>query len=71
MAGGYRFSPSRPGDVKSQEFACQLGAVWASDSDAMPPELLDAAIIFAVVGNLVPLGSTAENDESGSRRPQA
>jgi propanol-preferring alcohol dehydrogenase len=45
---------TRPGDVEAQKFACGLGAVWAGDSTAMPPEPLDAAIIFAPVGALVP-----------------
>ena len=43
-----------PGDTKSQAFARQLGAVWAGDSTAMPPEPLNAALIFAPVGALVP-----------------
>jgi propanol-preferring alcohol dehydrogenase len=45
---------TRPGDEKAQDFAKSLGAVWAGDSDEMPPEPLDAAIIFASVGALVP-----------------
>lgn len=45
---------SRPGDEKSQSFARELGAVWAGDCLAGPPEELDAAIIFAPVGTLVP-----------------
>jgi propanol-preferring alcohol dehydrogenase len=45
---------TRPGDVAAQEFAKQLGAVWAGGSDEMPPEKLGAAIIFAPVGALVP-----------------
>ncbi|HJV75240.1 MAG TPA: zinc-dependent alcohol dehydrogenase family protein [Noviherbaspirillum sp.] len=45
---------TRPGDVRSQEFARSLGATWAGDSDMPPPELLDAAIIFAPLGPLVP-----------------
>jgi len=45
---------TRPGDVEAQEFARRLGAVWAGDSTEPPPELLDAAIIFAPVGSLVP-----------------
>jgi propanol-preferring alcohol dehydrogenase len=45
---------SRPGDRKGQDFARKLGAVWAGDSDTLPPEALDAAIIFAPVGSLVP-----------------
>jgi propanol-preferring alcohol dehydrogenase len=48
------FAFTRPGDSKGQEFAGRLGAVWAGDSTARPPEELDAAIIFAPVGNLVP-----------------
>jgi propanol-preferring alcohol dehydrogenase len=44
---------SRPGDTRSQEFARSLGAVWAGDSSQRPPELLDAAIIFAPVGPLI------------------
>ncbi len=42
------------GDDKTQQFARELGAVWAGSSDQMPPELLDAAIIFAPAGELVP-----------------
>ncbi len=45
---------TRPGDQEAQDFALGLGAVWAGDSDVMPPEELDAAIIFAPVGELVP-----------------
>jgi alcohol dehydrogenase, propanol-preferring len=45
---------TREGDVGSQNFARSLGAVWAGGSNEMPPELLDAAIIFAPVGALVP-----------------
>jgi propanol-preferring alcohol dehydrogenase len=45
---------TRPGDVESQEFARRVGAIWAGDSDQPAPELLDAAIIFAPVGALVP-----------------
>jgi len=48
------FAFTRPGDATSQAFARSLGAVWAGGSDQMPPEPLDAAIIFAVVGELVP-----------------
>ena len=50
---------TRPGDVATQAFARSLGAVWAGGSDETPPELLDAAIIFAVVGALVPLALKA------------
>lgn len=45
---------TRPGDVRSQEFARTLGAAWAGDSNAAPPVPLDAAIIFAPLGALVP-----------------
>ncbi len=48
-----------PGDVDAQEFARRLGAVWAGDSTVAPPEELDAAIIFAPVGPLVPLALRA------------
>jgi propanol-preferring alcohol dehydrogenase len=50
---------TRASDTKSQEFARSLGAVWAGDSDQAPPEPLDAAIIFAPVGELVPLALKA------------
>jgi len=45
---------TRPGDKAGQESARRLGAVWAGGSDEMPPEKLDAAIIFAPAGALVP-----------------
>src|SRR3989449_1724477 len=48
------FAFTRPGDNVGQNFARQLGAAWAGGSDEMPPEKLDAAIIFAPVGALVP-----------------
>ncbi|HEV2970268.1 MAG TPA: zinc-dependent alcohol dehydrogenase family protein [Pirellulales bacterium] len=48
------FAFTRPGDEAGQRFARGLGAVWAGDSTAAPPEALDAAIIFAPVGSLVP-----------------
>lgn len=44
---------TRPGDISAQAFARQLGAVWAGGSDEMPPEKLDAALIFAPVGSLM------------------
>ena len=43
-----------PGDTQKQEFARSLGAEWAGDSTEQPPDLLDAALIFAPVGALVP-----------------
>jgi propanol-preferring alcohol dehydrogenase len=48
------FAFTRPGDSDAQQFARRLGAVWAGDSTEMPPEPLDAALIFAPVGSLVP-----------------
>ncbi|HTW28814.1 MAG TPA: zinc-dependent alcohol dehydrogenase family protein [Acetobacteraceae bacterium] len=45
---------TRPGDEGAQAFARRLGAVWAGGSDALPPEPLDAALLFAPVGALVP-----------------
>lgn len=48
------FAFTREGDKDAQAFALRLGAVWAGDSSQSPPEKLDAAIIFAPVGNLVP-----------------
>jgi propanol-preferring alcohol dehydrogenase len=50
---------TRPGDEAGQGFARELGAVWTGGSDEMPPEELDAAIIFAPVGELVPLALRA------------
>ncbi|MCX7171905.1 MAG: zinc-dependent alcohol dehydrogenase family protein [Proteobacteria bacterium] len=45
---------TRPGDRESQEFARRLGAAWAGDSEQEPPQRLDAALIFAPAGTLVP-----------------
>jgi len=53
------FAFTRQGDVRSQEFARSLGAEWAGASEELPPEALDAAIIFAPVGALVPLALKA------------
>jgi propanol-preferring alcohol dehydrogenase len=50
---------TREGDEKTQQFARDLGAVWAGSSEESPPEPLDAAIIFAPVGPLVPLALRA------------
>jgi len=49
----------RPGDLNAEAFARRLGARWAGPSDAVAPEPLDAAIIFAPVGSLVPLALRA------------
>jgi alcohol dehydrogenase, propanol-preferring len=53
------FAFTRPGDTASRDFAKGLGATWAGGSDEMPPQPLDAAIIFAPVGDLVPLALKA------------
>jgi len=53
------FAFTRPGDVVAQQFARELGTVWAGGSDEPPPEPLDAAIIFAAVGVLVPTALAA------------
>jgi len=53
------FAFTRPGDRAAQDFARSLGAQWAGDSDTAPPEPLDAAILFAPVGALVPLALKA------------
>ncbi|TLU74707.1 zinc-dependent alcohol dehydrogenase family protein [Lichenicoccus roseus] len=50
---------TRPGDGTTQAFARTLGAVWAGGSDQSPPEPLDAAIIFATDGDLVPVALRA------------
>jgi len=50
---------TRPGKAEDQEFARSLGAVWAGGSDELPPQQLDAAIIFAPVGGLVPVALRA------------
>jgi len=50
---------TRPGDEEGQDFAKRLGAVWAGGSDSPAPEPLDAAILFAPVGDLVPVALRA------------
>lgn len=52
--GRKTYAFTRPGDHKTQAFARSLGATWSGDADVMPPALLDAAIIFAPAGELVP-----------------
>jgi propanol-preferring alcohol dehydrogenase len=59
------FAFTRPGDAAGQEFARQLGAEWAGGSDERPPEPLDAAILFAPVGSLVPV-ALAVTDKGGT-----
>jgi len=53
------FAFTRPGDVAAQDFARSLGAEWTGGSDQPPPEPLDAALIFAPVGALVPAALAA------------
>lgn len=48
------FAFTKPGDLAGQQFAREMGADWAGDSTAAPPEEMDAAILFAPVGALVP-----------------
>ncbi len=48
------FAFTKPGDMAGQRFAIELGAAWAGDSTSAPPEQLDAAILFAPVGALIP-----------------
>jgi propanol-preferring alcohol dehydrogenase len=50
---------TRPGDRTAQEFALRLGAVWAGDSNQRPPQCLEAAIIFAPLGSLIPIALKA------------
>ena len=50
---------TRPGDTAAQQLALRLGAVWAAGSDQAPPDELDAALLFAPVGALVPLALKA------------
>jgi alcohol dehydrogenase, propanol-preferring len=54
IAAGRVFAFTRPGDEAAQALALELGAEWAGGSDDLPPEELDAAIVFAPVGALVP-----------------
>ena len=54
FAGRRAFAFTRPGDRSAQAFAMSLGCAWAGDSSSDPPEKLDAAIIFAPAGELVP-----------------
>ena len=53
------FAFTRPGDVAAQAFARRLGVVWAGGSDETAPAPLDAAILYAPVGDLIPLALTA------------
>jgi len=49
------FAFTRPGDSKAQAFAREIGAAWSGSTDQVPPEELDAAILFAPAGELVPI----------------
>ena len=53
------FAFTRPGDTATQAFARDLGVTWAGGSDEMPPQPLDAAMIFATLGDLVPIALQA------------
>jgi propanol-preferring alcohol dehydrogenase len=57
--GRHVYAFTRPGDARSQRFALELGACWAGPSDAPAPQALDAAIIFAPDGALLPLALAA------------
>ena len=59
IKGAQVYAFTRPGDIAAQDFARGLGAVWAGGSDETPPEKLDAALIFAPVGALVPAALAA------------
>jgi propanol-preferring alcohol dehydrogenase len=50
---------TRPGDTEGQAYALSLGAKWSSSLDQTPPHLLDACLIFAPVGAMVPLALAA------------
>ena len=50
---------TKPGDLAARDLALELGCLWAGASDAVPPEPLDAAILFAPIGALVPLALRA------------
>ena len=53
------FAFTKPGDAEGQAFARSLGAAWSGGSDALPPDEIDAAILFAPVGALVPAALSA------------
>src|SRR5262249_37629675 len=48
------FAFKRHGDTNAQQFALSMGALWAGDASQVPPQKLDAGIIFAPVGSLIP-----------------
>lgn len=55
------FAFTRDNDIEAQKFALKMGAYWSGNSSDLPPEILDAAIIFAPDGRLVPLALKAVN----------
>jgi propanol-preferring alcohol dehydrogenase len=57
--GRHVFAFTKPGDLDGQAFAIALGCAWAGDSTQAPPEPLDAAVLFAPVGSLVPVALRA------------
>jgi propanol-preferring alcohol dehydrogenase len=63
--GKHIYAFTRPGDEESKQFSLEMGAVWAGDSTKLPPEKLDAAIIFAPVGSLIPAALRA-TDKGGT-----
>jgi alcohol dehydrogenase, propanol-preferring len=63
--GRHVFAFTRPDDIAAQALARELGAEWAGDSESSPPDRLDAAIIFAPAGHLVPR-ALAELDKGGT-----
>jgi propanol-preferring alcohol dehydrogenase len=63
--GGSVYAFTRPGDAESQQFALELGAAWAGSVEESPPSRLDAAIIFAPAGELVP-AALAELEKGGT-----
>ena len=64
------FAFTRPGDAASQAFALRLGAAWAGGSGETPPEPLDAAILYAPVGELVPIALAAVGRAASSFVPE-
>jgi propanol-preferring alcohol dehydrogenase len=65
LEGKEVYAFTRPGDQEAQKLAKNLGAVWVGSSDENPPELLDAAILFAPVGELI-LKALRAIDKGGS-----
>ena len=59
------YALTRPGDEAGKQLRRDMGAVWAGDSTELPPDLLDAAIIYAPVGSLVP-AALAALDKGGT-----